>query len=416
MTPALVPSAQWLVLAYLAGDNDLEGVLLGDLAEMERVGSRPGSVEMLAQLDRAPGGSAADGDWRTARRYYVLKTTEPGRRRSRLLADLGETNTGDPRVLEDFVAFGAEYLRAKKTALILSNHGSGIYVPPEMDSARPAASRHRRRHFFHTTRERFDPARGVAYDDTSGDCLDNLEITRVLAKAHRTLGQKVDVLGLDACLMTMLEVAYQLRDHVDVLVGSEALEPGPGWPHDTILAGLTRRPQMTAAELGATIVSRYVEAYDGSGTEATQSAIALDQLDDLATAVDALAAALLADLTNQSMLVAILRARSRTLRFFEDSYVDVHHFARELASATDREKVQHACRDVCAIIDGDGTQSPIIAAGHVGEEMAPARGLSIYFPSVPVVAHYETLDLARRTRWGEFLAAYLGSARAPEAR
>src|SRR5262249_5262266 len=40
----------WTVLAYLAGDNDLEGSLLADLREMERVGSRPGSVEILAQI------------------------------------------------------------------------------------------------------------------------------------------------------------------------------------------------------------------------------------------------------------------------------------------------------------------------------------------------------------------------------
>ena len=44
--------ADWLVLAYLAADNDLEGELLTDLAEMERVGSRPGVVDVLAQIDR----------------------------------------------------------------------------------------------------------------------------------------------------------------------------------------------------------------------------------------------------------------------------------------------------------------------------------------------------------------------------
>src|SRR5262245_26667400 len=42
------PMAQWLILAYLAADNDLEGELLADLAEMERVGSTPGVVEILA--------------------------------------------------------------------------------------------------------------------------------------------------------------------------------------------------------------------------------------------------------------------------------------------------------------------------------------------------------------------------------
>jgi len=36
---------------------------------MERVRSRSGSVEILAQLDRAPGHDASRGAWQSARRY-----------------------------------------------------------------------------------------------------------------------------------------------------------------------------------------------------------------------------------------------------------------------------------------------------------------------------------------------------------
>ncbi len=81
--------AYWTVLAYLAGDNDLEDALLDDLREMERVGSRPGAVEILAQLDRTPGGDASAGDWSGTRRYYVTRSASPSRIGSKLLADLG---------------------------------------------------------------------------------------------------------------------------------------------------------------------------------------------------------------------------------------------------------------------------------------------------------------------------------------
>jgi hypothetical protein len=67
------PEAQWLVLAYLAADNNLEGELLTDLAEMERVGSRPGVVEVLAQVDRSPGENTSKGNWHGTRRYYVTR-------------------------------------------------------------------------------------------------------------------------------------------------------------------------------------------------------------------------------------------------------------------------------------------------------------------------------------------------------
>ena len=114
--------AHWTVLAYLAGDNDLEGALLDDLKEMERVGSRPGAVEILAQLDRTPGGDASAGDWSGTRRYYVTRSASPSRIGSKLLADLGDANTGDPGVLEDFLSFGTRRFPARASMLVLSNH------------------------------------------------------------------------------------------------------------------------------------------------------------------------------------------------------------------------------------------------------------------------------------------------------
>jgi len=82
---------------------------------------------------------------------------------------------------------------------------------------------------------------------TARPILDNQELKRVLATAHRPLGRKIDVVGIDACPRTMIEVAYQLRDHAQILVGSEEVEPGPGWPHAAIRGDLTKNPTMTPA-------------------------------------------------------------------------------------------------------------------------------------------------------------------------
>ena len=420
------PEAQWLVLEYLAADNDLEGELLADLIEMERVGSTPGVVEILAQVDRSPGNDASKGNWHGTRRYYVTRGTDPRTISSRLLADLGPTNTGDPAVLESFIRFGTLRYPARATALVLLNHGSGFYVPPEMlsgqrreaapDSGSRVHTRRRRGPIFHTTRERLGeskPAsRGIAYDDGSADCLDNRELQRVLATAHDRLGRKVDVVGMDACLMTMIEVAYQLRDHAEVLVGSEEVEPGPGWPHATILGDLTKNPTMTPTEFGAAIVQRYVESYRHTGETATQSAIDLGQLDDLVEAVDLLARRLLAGMKSPALSAALLGARRRTLQFFDGLYVDLHHLAENLAQSTGLGRVADACREVQRVIDGQEARRPIIAEGH-GAGMAPARGLSIYFPPFrDSSAHYRELDFARRTRWADFVEAYLGARRA----
>src|SRR5262245_38836547 len=173
------PKSEWLVLAYLAADNNLEGALLSDLAEMERVGSTPGVVEILAQIDRARGEDTSQGNWYGTRRYYVTRGADRRKITSRLLADLGPTNTGDPGVLESFIRFGAQRYPARATALVLLNHGSGFYVPPEMlsredrspapESASARPGRLARAPVFHTTREHLREtmvaSRGIAYDD-----------------------------------------------------------------------------------------------------------------------------------------------------------------------------------------------------------------------------------------------------------
>jgi hypothetical protein len=415
----------------MAGDNDLAGAAIDDINEMETVGSRPGEIEVVVQVDHATGYDTTNVGWRGTRRYYIEQGKDRRRIQSRLLAELGETNTGDPKVLEEFLDFGVSSYPAQGCALVLWNHGSGFYVPPEM-LAKPGAASHRElvsratprlhRTLFHTTRERLlqlDPqGRGIAYDDRSGDCLDNQELKRVLGTAHQLLGRKVDVVGMDACLMTMLEVAYQIRDHAQVLVGSEEVEPGAGWPYDTVLRDLTARPAMTGRDLATAIVRRYVESYRQTGMDITQSAIDLSKLDPLVDAVDRLAGALLARLKSPGVAPAVYTAWRRTLRFFDNFYVDLHHFASNLAATTmDVGEIKAACGGVQRAIEGRGVESPIISAGSGGSRMRSAHGLSIYFPPFrDPSAFYRELDFARRTKWADFLDTYLVNGRREEAR
>ena len=310
--------AQWTILAYLAADNDLEGAALADIKEMERVGSRPGQVEIVVQVDRGASDDRPNGDWHTARRYYITRGRSRRRITSTLLADLGDVNTGDPRVLEDFLAFGVRAYPAERYALIIWNHGSGVYVPEEMLAVSGARSHggvggvpdimplqpHSPFPAMSEPVPRLDPLGfGLAYDDRSGDCLDTLEIERVLATGHRLLGRKIDLVGMDACLMAMLEIAWQIRDHARVLVASEEIEPGTGWPYAAILRDLIARPAMGPAELATTIVRRYAASYRWPGHGVTQSAIDLSRLDELVDAVDRLARVLLAALPGVRLAV-----------------------------------------------------------------------------------------------------------------
>ena len=123
-------------------------------------------------------------------------------------------------------------------------------------------------------------SRAIAFDDDAKDFLDNIEMKSVLSKAAKFLGGKIAVVGMDACLMSMVEVAYQIRGTATVMVGSEEVEPGEGWPYDTILATLAAKPTTTPAELGTTIVARYLASY-GANSGVTQAALDLARTDGL---------------------------------------------------------------------------------------------------------------------------------------
>jgi hypothetical protein len=99
---------------------------------------------------------------------------------------------------------------------------------------------------------------------------------------------------------------------------------------------------MTPGELGAIIVQRYIESYEGTGENATQSAIDLTKLDDLVAAVDELAATLLAALPNPRLSVVIRSAWRRSLWFFDDSYVDLHYLVANLARSANLRAIRQA--------------------------------------------------------------------------
>jgi len=417
--------ANWTVLVFLAGDNDLEGAAIKDINEMEMVGSLEGKVNILAQVDRAADYDNSNDDWRSTRRYYITKGADTKKITSKLIADLGATNTGDPKVLMDFIRWGFNEYPAKHYMLVLWNHGSGFYVPPEMllgenaPSSREITTRalpKLRRSMFRTAREHIlslpPKERGICYDDGSNDCLDNKELKNILQYASSLIdGKKIDVLGMDACLMTMIEVAYQVKDYVKFLVGSEETEPGDGWPYDRVIKALVDNPKITPKDLAVHIVDRYIESYDKFGefdTDVTQSAMDLERLKDLVDSIDNLADALLKNLQDPELDGAISKAWRKSTRFFDNYYIDLHNFASFLKGGV-KGKIQKACQYVIDSIEGRVKKAtPIVAEGHLGPRMERVKGISIYFPPFrnPSV-YYKELDFANTTKWGDFLEKYL---------
>src|SRR5262249_23659463 len=77
--------------------------------------------------------------------------------------------------------------------------------------------------------------------------------------------KKIDVLGMDSCLMSMAEVAYEVHRYVDFMVGAEGFERNSGWPYARLLELLmtSKDPlELSAEGMATAIVEDYTEYYE----------------------------------------------------------------------------------------------------------------------------------------------------------
>jgi len=395
--------AKWAVMVYMAGDNNLDGAALRDIEEMAQIGSTK-DVNVLVQLDRL--------EDKKTRRFCI---TKGGGYEQDCMETFDETNTGDPKVLEDFITWSVERYPAERYFLILWNHGGGWWEEARSPAAAlkspGARSLHTRSHaslFHHRTNATgHSTHRSICYDDTSsGDALDNSELKNVLANTCAAIGKKIDILGMDACLMTMVEVAWQLRDSVEILVGSEIEEPNDGWPYAEILQFLTAKPKSKTHVVAKEVVKQYVASYRDQDETVTQSALNTAATEDIIRALIPLTAELLSDLDKNRKLIQW--AWDHAPKFYDDNYLDLFAFARKLRTKSkDRDRIREKADALIAALK-IGITKAIICQGKLGAEVAGTKGLSIYFPAEYINPAYRRLDFAIDAQWTVFLERYLG--------
>src|SRR5215207_9578467 len=185
----------WLVMMFLAGDNNLAEEMVVTLQDILTEGVA-GEDRIVAQFDPSAMGIATQRyDFKGSRKKTRLDDF-------RVPFDGSESSTGNPDSLVAFVKWATERHPdpGLKRLLILSGHGSG------------------------TTQD------FLLKDENAMDALSIPELGAALKAITLDGKQKIDILGFDACFMSMGEVAYEIRKYIDVVVGAEGEEPGFGWP------------------------------------------------------------------------------------------------------------------------------------------------------------------------------------------
>jgi len=289
--------------------------------------------------------------------------------------------------------------------LIIWNHGQGWRAPPSDPTAK---------HPFGG--QLAGGYRYVSSDEDTGDKLYNRAIQDTLTKLLGAV--KLDVIAFDACLMAMVETAYAMRGVAHVMVASEELEPGNGWNYARWVKPLVdAKGAMTPEALARQLVRAMADEY-GDDVETTLSAISLDRITGLSTALSSFATAAIPFLTADH--IAAFRTTRAMCAVYGQAYnmqsIDIVRFMSELAKRAPDPTVAAAAQDVIAqvgnvILDRHASQSR--------QGMYGSNGLSIYFPASatakagdPDGSGYDVgntvypVEFVEHEQWATFLRAY----------
>jgi hypothetical protein len=414
-----------LVLLYVNADNNLVAYIQERLLPRALVGALNPNVVTLMVLD-GPG----EGD----AHLYRLGTTSRERQRPlncNLFEDYtcngiyvdGENvwpfseNVADPTVLSNFVAGQMQTYASARVVLSLVGHGGGwspdlLAGQPQGHGGKPA-----------------DELGGLLWDDHAelgvGNSLSTIDLGNALQVVHQQTGRKIDLLYLDACLMGMWEVAYEVRESVHYLLASESWS-WTSFAYEAHLRNLDN--EQPVEEIGKRWIQH--EIPELAGYPFTYSLIDLSQIDAVADAVLALGIALKSTLPGDQEQI---RQAFRLSACFDsnidyeinqtdpnqgkgtDTYCDLSSFAFHLREAfPDVQTVVEATLAVQTAVS-NAVKAQDYRCG-IPRDYSPNRwcwsalgGLSIYVPLGQDEwkrGFYSQLQSTTATKWNEFLSEY----------
>jgi hypothetical protein len=439
---------EWTIMIYMAGDNNLAVDMAYALEQIKAVAGRgPNSPNIFVYYD----GNSVDiptlyCDFTDPDSPKYVRSFQVANKRCSVSPRINE-NAADKRSVLNFVNWCVNQAenrsadgsitygrRARKYALIFSGHSLG-FQDTGLFRDESSGKSMKMNDLFQTFREMV----------STGD-----ELTALAAEAGWSgdqaragtvlLGQKLDILGFDSCVMGMLEVGYQFKEFAKTMIASEGSVPNAGWTYAKILGNLAADPGGDAS--GRAVAEKFVrdfiksqDAFTIGGISVDMSAWDLSRMRPLAIAFNDLAGALLECFKQpgtplyRQMERAMLQVHWQCQSYMYDQNVDLGDFCElldqecvgliaDLPAADSRavEELQRLCRNVLTEL-----REAVILCGFSGGAYQYSNGISIFFPwsrdgYEASRKNYESLFVsktasangtAKRGMWPLFLRKYL---------
>jgi hypothetical protein len=351
--------AKWTIMLYIVADDGLVNFAIESLKQLRDTAGD--GVVVAVQFD-----GDAIHKTRDVHRYIFTTKGSPDKsirenEVERLPASMDMT---DPDTLSTFVnwVYGRADCDAEKYCLILWGHG------PELLLEIPASFQEKR---LYLTPEQLRQA---------------LEGTQ----------KKVNSIGFDACSMSMVEVAHELKDLAGFMVASQDEVPDMSLPYNTLLQ-LFRSSTMPldAQAFWKNTITAYADAYqdyfpnsETLSQPVTISCLQLQEITTITNTLRKLVQFIVTSAPDKHLRQAILQARKHAQGFVGGLFVDIYSFCEQLRVSIDTlpEKIHPelvaSCDSVLRAIGSSdpGAKAKACIVGNYNSGRSGCHGLSVYFP------------------------------------
>ncbi len=279
--------------------------------------------------------------------------------------------------------------------------------------------------------------------------------------------RKLDILACQNCVMNGVETAYEVKDQVDVMIGSQGLVLAAGWPYEKIISSIVKRPgappDLIALDLLKACARHLIDfaIMDRSSEQSVCDIRKLAEEKNITTAIQELVKVLREGLDFEevkgekklrypAICDAVRLARLEAQSYWGKTFVDVYDFCErllkrcneavrthnvvlkqmgydgELQAQLRQTKLVQLFRNIihCCITVMEKSGEMVPNSYYIGSDLQYSHGLSIFFPwTMPGEPYfflkrgsdyilktafetYSQYKFVKESGWGDFLESF----------
>jgi hypothetical protein len=364
--------SKWTILAYYDGNNNIDEMANGTSAgiaeaqELEKIGSTD-KVQVFAMIGAKKTGGGC--------KYYHVEKNDnelPDQFSSTMIENLGAKDMSDKQTLYNFIVEGRKRYPADNYVLLLFDHGGGW--------------------------------RGLLWDEVNGA---GAGMTLPALRAGLDTFHFA-IIKFDMCLMSMIEVAYEVKDHADYMFGCQFVSRPHSFGSAEWLGALSADPNMASVDLGKKMVeaannANIANQYTGHAalTDLSKLAPIVSQLGDLGTDLVAQGG------TYGAEIIDAL-ANSHNTDLDGTYFIDLREFCKNVLQEPNLKNVNRIANECNGIVSG---LNDAVVMTMTANTTIPRGGLCIHFPwraDMFDSADYVKLQF-QATNWYAFLSQLIAA-------